>query len=440
MIPQTTLRNALLDPNLLDLGAPSWAAWRPLLLAIMGEKLEPDELEIFRRFTGRSTSPERRVDEAWLVVGRRGGKTRAMAALATYIGALCSHHHHLAKGQRGYVLIVAPDLKQAGELIGYCRGIFESPLLKQLVTRQTAEEIELRNGIVIRTQTPNYRRIRGFSAVAVILDEVAFWLSEESAQPDVEVLNAVRPCLATTGGPLIAISSPHARKGILWEAFSRDFGPEGDPQILVAQGATLDFNLDRKPDGTLKLQSWVDRRYERDPAAAAAECGGEFRTDLEQFVSHEVLDACTDQERERPYDRGFGYAAFVDPSGGSSDSMTLAIAHIEQGIVVVDCVREVTAPFSPMQVVEEFSALLKQYQISVVYGDRYAGEWPPEQFARNGITYLPSEWTKSELYLSFLPMLNSRTVALLNNDRLQRQLLSLERRAGRSGKDVIDHP
>ena len=33
MTPQVTLRAALADPNLLDLGAASWAAWRPLLLA-----------------------------------------------------------------------------------------------------------------------------------------------------------------------------------------------------------------------------------------------------------------------------------------------------------------------------------------------------------------------------------------------------------------------
>jgi hypothetical protein len=75
-----------------------------------------------------------------------------------------------------------------------------------------------------------------------------------------------------------------------------------------------------------------------------------------------------------------------------------------------------------------------------VYGDRYAGEWPPEQFARNGISYEPSELNKSEIYLAFLPMLNSRTVALLTNDRLQRQLLSLERSPSRAGRDIIDHP
>jgi hypothetical protein len=75
-----------------------------------------------------------------------------------------------------------------------------------------------------------------------------------------------------------------------------------------------------------------------------------------------------------------------------------------------------------------------------VQGDRYAGEWPPEQFNRNGIAYEPSELTKSEIYGELLPLLNSRTVALLANDRLQRQLLSLERRASRAGRDQIGHP
>jgi hypothetical protein len=440
MKPQTTLRAALADCNLLDLGAPSWAAWRPLLLACMGEQLTPEELEVYTRFTGRSEAPTRRVDEAWIVAGRRAGKTRAMAALATYLAALCDHSQHLARGQRGYVLVVAPDLKQAGELIAYCRGIFQSPLLKQLVLRETGEEIELRNGIVIRVQTPNYRRIRGFTAVAAILDEAAFWLDENTAQPDFEVLNAVRPCLATTGGLLVAISSPHARKGILWEAFQRDYGESGDPGILVAKGSTLDFNLDRDANGKLKLQSWVDRRYERDPVAAAAECGGEFRTDLENFVSREIIEACTDPEHERPYDKGYNYVGFVDPSGGSADSMTLAIAHVEDNITVLDIVREVVPPFAPSEVVEQFADVLRQYSIRSITGDRYGAEWVTEQFNRNGIAYEPAELNKSEIYQELLPLLNSRTAALLTNDRLERQLLSLERRTSRAGRDQIDHP
>ena len=71
----------------------------------------------------------------------------------------------------------------------------------------------------------SFRRLRGQTCVAVIADEAAFWHSDESSNPDVEILNAVRPSLRTTGGPLIVISSPYARRGAVWEAFQRHFGP-----------------------------------------------------------------------------------------------------------------------------------------------------------------------------------------------------------------------
>jgi hypothetical protein len=79
-------------------------------------------------------------------------------------------------------------------------------------------------------------------------------------------------------------------------------------------------------------------------------------------------------------------------------------------------------------VVEEFAALLKEHRIERVQGDRYAGLWVMEQFSANGIWYEASELTKSEIYGELLPLLNSHTVALLNHDRLRRQLLGLERR------------
>ena len=115
--------------------------------------------------------------------------------------------------------------------------------------------------------------------LAVLLDEIAFFLADEtSSNPDVEIINALKPSLMTTGGPLIGISSPYARKGVLWEAFNRDFGPDGDPQILVAQGASRDLNPSLP-------QAEIDREYEKDHSYASAEYGAQFRTDLESFVS-----------------------------------------------------------------------------------------------------------------------------------------------------------
>ena len=102
---------------------------------------------------------------------------------------------------------------------------------------------------------------------------------------DTEILGALRPTLLTTKGPLIALSSPYARKGALWDTYKRHFGPDGDPHILVAKGATRDFN----PEVS---QADVDRAIERDPAKNCAEYLAEFRTDVEGFVTQEAVQAC----------------------------------------------------------------------------------------------------------------------------------------------------
>jgi hypothetical protein len=123
-----------------------------------------------------------------------------------------------------------------------------------------------------------------------------------------------------------------------------------------------------------------------------------------------------------------------------SDSMTLAIAHKEGATVILDAVREVRPPFSPKATVEEYARLLKSYRCTTVYGDRYAGEWPREQFRRHSINYEPAGKSKSDLYRDFLPLVNSSAGDLLDHDRMLHQLVSLERRTPRGGKDSIDQP
>ena len=436
MTPKVSLRKALEDPALLGevLGGNTWRAWRSILLAAMGEPLTPDELETFKQFTGRLTAPTERVDELWCCMGRRGGKSRAMAALAVYLAGLCDYGDKLSPGERGVVLLLAPDMKQAKVLLGYAEGTLEStPIMKQLIASRTAETLTLATGITLEVRSASFRRIRGVTCVAVLADECAFWLSDESANPDVEILNAARPALATTQGPLIAISSPYARRGALWETYRKHFGPDGDPTILVAQGTSRDFNPDLP-------QSIIDKAMERDSAAATAEYMAEFRTDVEGFITREAVEACVDAGiRERPHDRTKAYAAFVDPSGGSSDSMTLAIAHTEGTTQILDLVRERKPPFSPEAVVDEYAKILRDYRVSTVRGDRYAGEWVAEQFRKHGVNYEPSEKSKSDIYCEMLPLINSRAVALLENDRLVRQLTSLERRTAAGGRDTIDH-
>jgi hypothetical protein len=106
---------------------------------------------------------------------------------------------------------------------------------------------------------------------------------------------------------------------------------------------------------------------------------------------------------------------------------------------VLDLVREVRPPLSPEGVITEFADVLNSFKVSSVAGDRYGGEFPREQFRKQGIRYEPSADPKGSLYLGLLPLLNSGKVRLLGNKRLISQLLGLERNTARGGKDNIDH-
>jgi hypothetical protein len=440
MKPLVPFRQAIEDPELLGnvLAAESWATWRAVLLATMGETLTAAELELFRGVAGsRTEPPSRPIEEAAYVIGRRGGKDRAASVLAAFIAGLCDHTDAIVPGERGICLLIAPDQRQSQITLGYITACFErSPQLSTLIEERTADTLRLTNGIDIEVRAASFRRLRGVTAVAVIASEVAFWhVGDDAANADVDILTATRPTLATTGGPLILISSPYSRRGELWELYRRHFGAAGDPRILVVQGAARTFNP------TLP-QSVVDRALERDHAAASAEYLAQFRSDLEAFVSREVVAACVDDGvRERMPEERKRYFAFTDPSGGSSDSFTLAIGHKQtDGTVVLDCLREVRPPFSPEDTVSDLCSDLRRYRISKVHGDHYGGEWPREQFRKQTITYEVAKENKSQIYQNVLPLLNSGRVRLLDNPRLVGQLVSLERRTSRGGRDSIDHP
>jgi hypothetical protein len=313
----------------------------------------------------------------------------------------------------------------------------QSPILRQLAETRSQRALRLSNGTDIEVRASDLRTLRGPTFIACIADELAFWSTNEwAANPDTEILDAVRPGLATTGGPLFMISSPYARRGALFDLYAANFGPDGDPAILVAQGSTRTFNP------TLS-ESVVTRAYQRDQASAEAEYGAQFRSDLESFVNPAAVQACVVVGLfERKPVRGVQYVGFCDPSGGSQDSFTLAIGHKDHGrqIIVLDCLREATAPFDPLTVVEEFSRTLHDYRIGTVHGDRYAGEWPRESFNRFSIRYEQSAKPKSDLYVDLLPLINSGQVHLIEHTRAINQIISLERRTARSGKDSIDHP
>jgi hypothetical protein len=397
-----------------------------------------DQLAIYRRFTGRSTPPTAPLHEAWLVIGRRGGKSFVLAVIAVFLACFRDWRPFLGPGEVGTVMIIAADRRQARVIMRYCLGLLQAvPMLAKLIEAQSRETIELRNRIVIEIHTASFRTTRGYTIVTALCDELAYWQSDEtSAEPDVEVINALRPGMSTIpDAVLLCASSPYARRGALWDAHRRHYGRDGD-EVLVWQADTRSMNPSVP-------QSYIDRHMAEDMPRAMAEYGAQFRDDIASFVSREVVDACVLRGIFELLPTSCeSYFAFCDPSGGSSDSFAIAIGHhdLSRDMICVDCVGEIPAPFSPECAVAELSALLKSYRISSVIGDKYAGEWPREAFSRHNISYEQSALVKSQLYSTFLPQLNSGKVELLDSGRLINQLCQLERRTARGGRDSIDHP
>jgi hypothetical protein len=433
-----TLDEALRDSNLFarHFRKPSWAAWKTFLRALFAASPQDDDLAVYRARTGRAAWPTLAFSEAALIVGRRGGKSRILALVAVYLACFRDYGPYLAPGEVATVVVLAVDKAQARAIFRFVHGLIQAvPLLEPLIVRRDSETIELANRVVIEIGVASFRSTRGYSYAAVLADELAFWRSDESSlNPDVEILRALRPGLASIPGAMLMLaSSPYAKRGELYAAFRRHYGKD-DGRVLVWKASTAEMNPSIDP-------AIIAEAYESDPEAARAEFGAEFRDDLADYISREVIDSMTMWGRsELPPEPGIIYSAFCDPSGGLSDAMTLAIGHLDRrNVCVLDALIDIRPPFDPEQAVARCATLLRRYGVATVTGDKYAGAWPVARFAEHGIAFEQSARPKSDLYGDLLPLLNARRVELLDLPRLSAELAGLERRTARSGRDSIDH-
>lgn len=431
-----SIDHALADPQLLGAALgdlTTWQVWIAVLKASFGVTLSRTERRAFVAVAGRRRPPKQKVAELWAIVGRRAGKSRVAAAIAVYIA--CFFQHDLDPGEIGYVLCLAATAAQAKTVFDYAEAFLRSsPVLRTMIETVTQDEIRLTNGVTIAIHVSSYRHVRGKTLLAVIADEISYWRSDDSANPDREVLRAVSPSLASTGGMLVAISSPYRKLGVLYERH-RDYYGQDDDSVLVISAPTRALN----PTIDQKI---IDKAHKDDPEAARAEWDAEFRTDISALFTDQVLDDAVDYSRplELPPRKGTRYCAFTDASAGRHDSFTVCIGHAEGERFICDVLRGYAAPFDPRTAAGEFAALARSYRCSKIVGDAFAGEWVAAAFKDAGIRYETSPLNKSALYLEALAPFNRGLVNIPAHDRLLRELRLLERRVSRSGKDAVDHP
>jgi hypothetical protein len=434
--PQSSTLNIVAAMNHAGMFKPwfegsSWDGWRTVLKGAFALPMSNAEREFFRTVAERDP-PIGPVRELWCVVGRGGGKDSIASVIAAHAAALFKPTK-LRPGERALVACLACDRDQAKIVLDYTRTFFQDILpLRGMVRRETATGFQLSNKVDIAVATNSFRSVRGRSVLCCIMDEVAFYRDERSANPDQELYNAVMPGLARVPNSiLIGISTPHRKAGLLYNKFARHYGKDSDVLVIRAPSSVMNPTLD---------QSVIDAALEEDPALAGAEYLAEFRDDVTGWLTRELIEAAVDSGvTVRPPRPNIRYVSFCDPSGGQGDSFTCGIAHKENDAAFLDCVIEIRPPFNSIQATEQIAATLKSYNCFKTVGDKYGANWVVDAFRKCGISYQHSERDRSQIYLDTLPLFTAGRVKLLDNKRLVHQFASLERTAGSLGRDKVDH-
>src|SRR5580658_5615416 len=103
-----TILEALDDPRLFG-GAirdrATWAPWRSFLAALFGLLMPEAEADIYHVCTGRAELPAGPFTAAWLICGRRAGKSFVLALVACFLACFRDYRPYLNVGERAVIMV-----------------------------------------------------------------------------------------------------------------------------------------------------------------------------------------------------------------------------------------------------------------------------------------------------------------------------------------------
>src|SRR5579864_1137409 len=356
-------------------------AQQAFLKATYGLALNSEEAKIYQRATGRSENVSTEQNEATLIAGRRGGKTRKIGATIAIYETF--RKHRLTRGERGYVMLIAPALYQAEIAMRYIRAYLESsPLLWNSVAGLRSNEIELKNNVSIVCYPCSYTAVRGVSIVCAICDELAFWDQEDTAaNPVGEILAALRPAMASPTAKLLKISTPFRKEGILW----REFQQRAELDHLVWQLPSPEMNPTLQPSVLEQMRKLDEEKFRREFLA-------EFTDQIAAWVVPDVLDPCIVRDRtELSRVENASYVIAIDPAFKQNDFALAVLHQTAEGPVVVDRVERWAgtkqAALGYEWVCGEIARIAKAYGIREAIGDQYCAAVIKQHFDKLGIHY-----------------------------------------------------
>jgi hypothetical protein len=378
--------------------------------------------------------------EAAFVCGRRSGKSDKLAAnVAIYESFF--RKHRLSAGERGVVLLMAQNVRAANVVAGYIRGKIErSPILSQHVVASRALELDLDNRITIAIHPSSFRAIRGLSVVTAILDEVAFWYTEvEYSNPDVEVVRAVRPAMATfPSAKLILVSSPYAKAGVLYDMWQ---ARHEDREVLVWHAPTALMNP------TVEA-AFLAREEKREPEVYRREYLAEFTDAVSSFIPGDAIESCIVSGRTEvpPNIHDCRYKAAID-AAFRGDAFTFCVSHRIEDRVVIDVLvgwqgtRE--HPVRLADILPQIKSIATRYGIYFVVGDQYGAEPLKHAFSAVGLGLEEVPFTqssKADVLGNLRSLIVNGQIELPDHPQLIKELRALEVEALPGGQSRIGHP
>ncbi len=337
------------------------------------------------------------------------------------------------------IYFVASDLGQANDDLQLCKLLIRRNglLNAELTIKSNIVERKDGKGFIEILPARDAQGLHGKTFLFLVVDELhtqktydlLMALEIDRTRPDaVQWFASYASLYRHAGIPLVDMLKQHEAKSdpriyVSWYAGSIE---EANPSLNSAVGPTMEDVLDAQR----ALPSWIFRRLY---------CNLPGQPDSAAFDAEKIEDAVIPGRTVLPPQAGKSYVAFCDLSGGGADDATLCIAHSDDhDRVIVDCLVDqgprINRTFSPEATVERFSAILRQYNLREVQGDRYAAQWPILAFQKFGITYRPADSTRSQIYAAFEPLLNSGRVELLDSPKLLQQFIGLVRKG-----EKIDH-
>jgi len=94
------------------------------------------------------------------VVGARASHS-SLALISVFLACFHDYRPFLTPGERGTVLVIASDRKQARIILRYIRALLNQvPMLTRMIQRETAEGFDLTNQVTIEVGTASFRSVR----------------------------------------------------------------------------------------------------------------------------------------------------------------------------------------------------------------------------------------------------------------------------------------